>query len=308
MNDMAGSRCPNSFGVDILQLDPEFLPARTPGPLGYLDGGDPDASASLGDTPGPLGVGDYADPATRSLLIPPLNFHRVVAYQVFEEAVLEAHVRKAAKRRPRAAVIPETELEEVEGDHRLLKGAAGKCRSLLRQARADLAKEKAAFLKKSRDEQKAEQRKIETSGSAPVTKVESIGIASGYRSFEYDSALWHSYFQDQYYPLTYSERRSLSCWDGGEFGGKAVRMMVGFVSKRKAAPGFSNHTNGIAVDFFTIEAGHLLRAKTGRSDKEMAKLNARWEKSWLYRWLQEHRAEYGIERIETEAWHWEFRK
>jgi hypothetical protein len=71
--------------------------------------------------------------------------------------------------------------------------------------------------------------------------------------------------------------------------------MVRFVRKRKAAPGYSNHTNGVAVDFFTIP------------DKEMKKLNARWEKSWFYRWLQEPKSYYGIERIDTEAWHWEFR-
>jgi hypothetical protein len=36
-------------------------------------------------------------------------------------------------------------------------------------------------------------------------------------------------------------------------------------------------------------------------------VNERWRKSWLYRWLQAHKAEYGVERIEAEAWHWEFR-
>jgi hypothetical protein len=301
---MAGSRCPSLFGVDVLQLDPEFLPPRTPGPLGCLDGGDPDAAANLGDTPGPLGIGDYADPATRTMLIPPLNFHRVVAYQVFEEAVLEAHVKRASRRRRRAAAIPQSELEEVEDHHKLLKGAAGKCRRLLKEARADLAKEKAEFLKMSKVDQLAEERKLKASGEVPATKVKSIGIASGYRSFEYDSALWHRYFQDKYYPVTYSERRRLSCWDGGEFGGKAVRMMVDFIRPRKAAPGFSNHTNGVAVDFFTEEGGHLHQANTSH----LSETNKRWEKTWLYRWLEKHKATYGIERIETEAWHWEFQK
>jgi len=37
-------------------------------------------------------------------------------------------------------------------------------------------------------------------------------------------------------------------------------------------------------------------------------LNRRWEKSWLYRWLEKHKGECGIERIDTESWHWEFRK
>jgi hypothetical protein len=305
---LAGSRCPSAFGIDVLQLDPEFIPARTPGPMGSLDAGDPDAAAALGDTPGPLGIGDYADPAIRSMLVPPLNFHRVVAYQVFEASVLEAHVKRAALRRHPAPVIEETELEEVEGGHKLRKAVARKCRALLKQARADLGKEKAEFLKKAEKERKAEERAMKARGEIPVTKVHSIGISSAYRSFEYDSALWHRYFRDKYYPTTYSERRRLSCWDGGEFGGEAVGVMVKFVARRKAAPGFSNHTNGIAVDFFTVEAGTTLQAQTAGGDKALKKINERWEKSWLYRWLEKHKAEYGIERIDSEAWHWEFRK
>lgn len=57
---------------------------------------------------------------------------------------------------------------------------------------------------------------------------------------------------------------------------------------------------------FTVEGGKTLQAETGKSDKDLAVLNARWEKSWFYRWLQKHKSDYGIERIDTEAWHWEF--
>jgi hypothetical protein len=112
-------------------------------------------------------------------------------------------------------------------------------------------------------------------------------------------------FQDKYYPASYSERHGLSCWDGGEFGGKSVRMMVKYISPKKAAPVYSNRTKGIAVDFFMVEAGNLLQADTG---KRMKKANARLEKSWFYRWLETHKVEYGIERIPSEAWHWEFQK
>ncbi|HEY1242616.1 MAG TPA: hypothetical protein VGF16_18770, partial [Bryobacteraceae bacterium] len=104
---MAGSRCPSLLGIDGLELDPEFVPPRTPGPLGSLDTGDPEAG-TLGDTPGPLGVGDYADPAASLHLIPPLNFHRVLAYQIFEESVQGAHIKKAARRRPHAPDIPDS--------------------------------------------------------------------------------------------------------------------------------------------------------------------------------------------------------
>jgi hypothetical protein len=56
---MAGSRKPG-----ILETQPlcSLFPWRTPGPLGYMDGGEPFADAFLGDAPGPTGVHDHATP------------------------------------------------------------------------------------------------------------------------------------------------------------------------------------------------------------------------------------------------------
>jgi len=87
-------------------------------------------------------------------------------------------------------------------------------------------------------------------------------------------------------------------------GSRAVEMLVDFIAHRKAAPGYSNHSHGIAVDFSTVEGGHTLTPETGKSNKDLIRHNKRWEKSWLYRWLEAHQAEYGIERIPTGAWHW----
>jgi hypothetical protein len=232
----------------------------------------------------------------------------VLAYQIFEESVQGAHIKKAARRRPHAPDIPDSDLEVVEGGQKLLKGVAGKCRALLKQARVDLATQKAEFLKKPKREQDAEERALKASGQTVVTQVESFGISSGYRSIKHDAELWHSYFEGKYYPANYGQLRRLSCWDGGEFGGKAVRTMVDFVGKRKAAPGFSNHSNGIAVDFFTVEGGVTLQAKTKGTNADLKRVNQQWEKSWLYHWLEKNKAKYGIERIPTEAWHWEFQK
>jgi hypothetical protein len=39
------------------------IPARTPGPLGVNDQGDPNVTTLHGDTPGPLGKNDHADPS-----------------------------------------------------------------------------------------------------------------------------------------------------------------------------------------------------------------------------------------------------
>jgi hypothetical protein len=97
--------------------------------------------------------------------------------------------------------------------------------------------------------------------------------------------------------------RHLSCWDGGEYGGQAVRLMVNNISPLKAAPGFSNHSRGIAVDFFSVESGVLVQARVGA---HVDAVNKRFEQSWLYHWLKKHEKTFGIHRIRTEAWHWEF--
>jgi LAS superfamily LD-carboxypeptidase LdcB len=306
---MGGSRCNSQFGIEGLQLNYDLFPARTPGPLGRLDASDPDLITDFGDTPGPLGIFDHADPVLRRFrLIPSLNFEQSEEYRLFEEMVLEEHVKKASRRRSRVHDILEADLDIVEGKFKLRRAVAAKCRALLRQARGDLDKEKVDFSKKPIEEQQTEERKAKANGQILVTKVARIGITSAYRSFEYDSALWHKYFRNKYYPVNYSRLAVLSCWEGGEHGWTAAKIMVDFVKKRKAAPGFSNHTNGIAVDFFTVEDGDTLQAETGKSDAALKTLNQRWEKSWLYRWLENHKNDYGIERIETEAWHWEFRK
>src|SRR5579862_2468579 len=51
------SRLPGSDNYDPFAI---LLPARTPGPLGRNDAGDPDVKAQLGDTPGTLGINDGA--------------------------------------------------------------------------------------------------------------------------------------------------------------------------------------------------------------------------------------------------------
>ncbi|MGA8153540.1 MAG: type VI secretion system tube protein Hcp [Terriglobales bacterium] len=43
------------------------VPARTPGPTGVNDHGDPNITTRLGDTPGPVGVKDHADPTLPKL-------------------------------------------------------------------------------------------------------------------------------------------------------------------------------------------------------------------------------------------------
>ena len=55
---MAISKLPGCIGMHLRP----WTPARTAGPLGYFDQGDPRLTTLLGDTPGPLGFNDWADP------------------------------------------------------------------------------------------------------------------------------------------------------------------------------------------------------------------------------------------------------
>src|ERR1700753_2378132 len=53
--------------LDFLLGFPQRIPARTPGPLGCNDHGDPTVTTLLGDTPGPLGWNDHGDPTLEFL-------------------------------------------------------------------------------------------------------------------------------------------------------------------------------------------------------------------------------------------------
>jgi hypothetical protein len=62
---MANSRSTGPFGARTSRRGLTLIPARTPGPLGRLDAGDPDIRVMLGDTPRSLGVHHHAGPRRR---------------------------------------------------------------------------------------------------------------------------------------------------------------------------------------------------------------------------------------------------
>jgi hypothetical protein len=57
---MANSRSTAPLGTGSLRRGPQLIPARTPGPLGRLDAGDPNIRTKSGDTPRSLGVRHHA--------------------------------------------------------------------------------------------------------------------------------------------------------------------------------------------------------------------------------------------------------
>jgi hypothetical protein len=62
---MANSRSTGSLGARTSRRGVMLIPARTPGPLGRLDAGDPDIRVMLGDTPRSLGVQHHTRPRRR---------------------------------------------------------------------------------------------------------------------------------------------------------------------------------------------------------------------------------------------------
>ncbi|MBV8855467.1 MAG: D-alanyl-D-alanine carboxypeptidase family protein [Acidobacteria bacterium] len=196
----------------------------------------------------------------------------------FRRRVLAAQVARAlARGQERRGNLPADKLAPVGAGHKLRKDAAERFRLLLKQAESDLRRQQEA-------------------GDPKALKVSDIGVYSAYRSVEEDEAAWHNSF-GKHFRETREARAALR---GGAYGDEAVEMMVGIMRKFKAAPGFSYHTSGTAVDFTTTEGGLCLTANSSR--------NVRWRKTWLYNWLVNNAARFEFNPLSTEAWHWEYGK
>lgn len=199
----------------------------------------------------------------------------------FKKKVYNAHVAAAkAMGRKFNMGLDDADLAKIERG-RLQKDAAPALASLLAKCREDL---------------KAEQE----AGDALAASATAILVGSAYRGAVEELKIWQDLFP-QYYKET-AEKRAAA--PGGEHGDKALTSLVNHYLGGKAAPGFGNHTNGIAVDFNAVQGGTSLA--TLRSQ------NAQWIKSWLYLWLAGkdgkpgHAKDFGFTPIATEAWHWEY--
>lgn len=196
----------------------------------------------------------------------------------FMRRVYEAQMTRALEEgRTRYTGLDADQLGVVAGRHKLRKDAAEQCRLLLAQAMFDLKREK-------------------TLGRPEALKVSSFGIYSAYRSVEHDATAWRSAF-NRHLGETKVARAKLS---GGEYGDKALNMMVAIMRSYKAAPGFSRHTGGTAVDFVTVEDGFRLTADSGQ--------NTRWKKTWFHQWLVRNASKFKFNPLATEAWHWDYKK
>jgi LAS superfamily LD-carboxypeptidase LdcB len=266
--------------------------AGTPGVLGRRDWAAPDFTAvrtplrlGLPEAMRKLSLGSFklrlGSPRSRKAHVhvglpdSKLSPCATAAETEFKHRVYLAACARASMRRSFSAGVPATNLETVEGDIQMKRDAATAAKKLFAELRATLKRQQAA-------------------GDAGATKVKRITLTSGYRDPEYDFGLWDSYYEG-YFQETVAIRKAAA---GGELGSEAADLLARYIGKYKAAPGFSNHTRGIAMDITTIEGKTQYRAKK--------KDNAAWENTWLRQWMLANAGRFGFRKLATEAWHWDY--
>jgi monoamine oxidase len=220
----------------------------------------------------------------------------------FRARVLAEHIARSREASRKAGRAPqrdlrEDELSDVPGTcstaHgrttcvRTLPATAEAAGQLLKAANADLG--------------------VARQGADPdALRTVNLTATSGYRGSDTQKRLWLSYFATKYYKASFAARAKIS---DGPHSDAAVDYMLrprsegGFgIPGRIAAPGFSNHQGGIAIDFWQERTKG---DKIGNESDDQSR--CRWRQSWFHGWLRTHAAAYGFQPIATEEWHWEHR-
>jgi LAS superfamily LD-carboxypeptidase LdcB len=196
----------------------------------------------------------------------------------FKQAVLAGQIRRKERQgKKHFAPVPDGELEVVEAGFKMRKAGAQSCRELLRAARAALAE-------------------AQKTADALAKRTTAIGIASAYRDYVQDSRAWSNTFEKHYEKP--ENRTRMEAMSGGRHGDAALEWFIALMSPIKAPPGFSNHSNGLAVDFSTTDGGVHLGPNTNQ--------RAAWRASWLHPWLVANAATYRFHALASEEWHWDW--
>lgn len=196
----------------------------------------------------------------------------------FMRKIYDLHIKSAAGQRDFVGDLSEKELVEIESGIKARKDAALACQHLLTAARQELEKSIQAK-------------------SGEALGVKNIGVTSGYRSAQRQFSKWREYFP-KYYTLTADKRKALA---GGAHGDAASSYLRRFIATRLAAPGFSLHNSGIAIDFRTTEGGRVLGPSKSQTQL--------WKNTWFFKWLTSKAKNFGFYQNEEidEPWHWELK-
>ncbi|MET0454804.1 MAG: M15 family metallopeptidase [Mycobacterium sp.] len=206
----------------------------------------------------------------------------------FRNRVMTAHLKrsKRAKGNPFPSRRPD-ELRDIPGTDkvRTLPATADSAGRLIAAANSAL-------------------REARARGDRDALSTERITATSGYRTTARQRARWLELFP-KYYNQSQAARERLA---GGPHSEAAVAHMIagksdgGFgIPARIAAPGYSNHENGIAVDFYQVRTPRL---PNSTADHDRAK----WRETWFYKWLtaEGNGRRFGFKQLVSEEWHWEY--
>lgn len=191
----------------------------------------------------------------------------------FMRAVYDAHIAISNKMRKFLPSLKKSQLSKIEG-YWLQKDAANAIKILLQAVRNDIKK---------------------------TNQNIQIKITSGYRSANRQFFLWNKNFLS-YYVITQRERAAMP---GGIHGTQARIHLTDFTRKRIAAPGYSRHQSGIAVDLLSSESKNGINLKISSFPSNIKN----WKKSWFWHWLENNAATYGFYQNTKikEPWHWVYR-
>jgi len=187
----------------------------------------------------------------------------------FMRAVFERHM--STSKGTFVDTLPASALGPIEGDFVAKKEAADAAKRLLGAARAELA------------------------AAGPADRIR-IGLTSAYRSAWRQFEIWQGKGRKGGggFPYYYAESAAARQSFGDPHGPQAVAHLTALMRKFIAAPGYSNHQDGLALDLGTgrAKSGGLRRIK--KSD-------------WFHGWLTDNAHRFGFEAYPAEAWHWVYR-
>lgn len=272
----------------MIRLNPKFLlGAAIAWPFGRTTQAAPATpTAAIGTPPTPAAIAALdASNLSRGEL-------SAEAY-AFKQQVYRLHVaRGVASGRERIYDLPPSQLGRIPGTEiSMRRDAAEHLGRLLAAANGDLKRD-LAMTATSPAEVERQKR---------ARRVRELGVGNAYRSASRQFGIWDRNFAG-YYAATREKRAAFA---GGEHGTAAAELLREYIGIRVAAPGFSNHQGGIAVDL----ALRLL-PETGQPaadlDASMAQSDP-WHNSWFWGWLKSRAEEFGFVEYEPEAWHWEYK-
>ncbi|HEY3002748.1 MAG TPA: S8 family serine peptidase [Kribbellaceae bacterium] len=216
----------------------------------------------------------------------------------FRDRVLAAHLARSGRngRRPPQRDLRPDELDCVPGTV-VTRNGRTRCVQTASETTAAVGRLLAAA--------NADLAAAQRAGDEDALRTVRVTAVSGYRSSAEQRRLWLGYFAGDkgYYNRTRKARAALP---DGPHSDQAVRYMLdadsGFgLGARIAAPGYSNHQGGIAVDLWQERtAGNAVANSSTAAARKL------WRDTWLHRWLTEHAAEHRFKQLASEEWHYEY--